>query len=114
MEAKEVNRRIWEKFHIKKYDNCPSLRGWKTPAALLLRNCWVNLRQGEPDRCQDREVFARTAFPKPESTYDLCRYWAAYARVIRKQDSFYRRCQQRLAGYKADLMRMASMDAVGK
>ncbi len=117
MEAKEVNRRIWEKFHIKKYDNLPFSPWLEDASRITLAELL-----GELECREGAEIGVRTGkyslelLSRNPNLHMICvDTWAAYARVTQeKQDSFYRHCQQRLAGYKADLMRMASMDAVGK
>ena len=110
-----VDKKIWEKFHIKPHDTLP-FSPWLGDAN---RNHIAELF-GELQFNVGAEIGVRMGrFSQVflEANKNLKMYcidpWAPYARVSQdKQDRFYRHCERRLKGYNAALMKMTSMTAL--
>lgn len=115
MDNREVNKRIWAKFHIKPHDNLPFSPWLDNANRTHLAELFAEL--GFSDGA---EIGVRTGgyslelFKINPNLHMHCvDPWAPYARVTQeRQDIHYRHCQEKLAPYNATLWKMTSMEAL--
>jgi hypothetical protein len=110
-----INTAIWQKFHIHRHDNLP-YTPWVENADRIMLACFF----GELGLNHGAEIGVRTGgysqvlLEANKNLELLCvDTWAPYGRVSQnRQDRYYRMCVNRLAPYKAKIMKMSSMDAL--
>jgi hypothetical protein len=115
MDGRETTRKIWEKFHIHKGDNLP-ISSWLEGASRMhLAELFAELGFNEGAEIGVRSGnYSLELLSKNPNLHMRCiDTWAAYLKVSQeRQDAHYRHCVAKLAPYKADIMRMSSMQAL--
>ena len=115
MEAAEVTRKIWEKFHIHSKDNVPFSSWLEGASRTHLAELFAELGFNEGAEIGVRSGnYSLELLTKNPNLHMRCiDTWAPYAKVPQeRQDRHYRHCIQKLAPYNAEIIKMSSMEAL--
>jgi hypothetical protein len=115
MDAKGVTKKIWEKFHIHGNDNVPFSSWLEGASRSHLADLFAELEFNEGAEIGVRSGnYSLELLSKNPNLHMRCiDTWAPYAKVSQeRQDKHYRHCQDKLAPYKVDIMKMGSLDAL--
>ena len=115
MDGREVTRKIWEKFHIHKGDNLPISPWLEGASRSHLAELFAELEFNEGAEIGVRSGnYSLELLSKNPNLHMRCvDTWAAYLKVSQeRQDAHYRHCVAKLAPYKADILRMPSLEGL--
>ena len=114
-EMMDVNKLIWERFHIKQGDNLPFTAWGGRGTRIRLAEVFAELgyTEGAEIGVRSGEYSYDILSRNPKLHLRCIDHWSRYARAKQiEQDEYMAKCIKTVAPYKGEVMKMTSMDAL--